>query len=79
MIDEELAPDEVPKAWLGCEENFASQHRRENACLPAEERLNSFCEIIRGLDEEAVLEESKRCLQCDLRLKMTPVKFWGEY
>jgi len=79
MIDEELAPDEVPKAWLGREENFASQHRRENACLPAEERLNSFCEIIHGLDEEAALEESKRCLQCDLRLKMTPVKFWGEY
>jgi formate dehydrogenase beta subunit len=79
MIDEKLAPDEVPEAWLGCEENFVSQHRRENACMPAEERLNSFCEIIHGLDEEAVLEESKRCLQCDLRLKMTPVKFWGEY
>ena len=79
IIDEELAPDEVPKAWLGREENFASQHRRENACLPAEERLNSFCEIIHALDEEAALEESKRCLQCDLRLKMTPVKFWGEY
>lgn len=79
MIDEELAPDEVPKALLGREENFAFQHRRENACLPAEERLNSFCEIIHGLDEEAALEESKRCLQCDLRLKMTPVKFWGEY
>ena len=79
MIDEEPAPVEVPEAWLGCEENFAYQRRRENACMPAEERLNSFCEIIHGPDEGAALEESKRCLQCDLRLKITPVKFWGDY
>jgi NADPH-dependent glutamate synthase beta subunit-like oxidoreductase len=24
-------------------------------------------------------EEAERCLQCDLRLKITPNKFWGEY
>ena len=25
------------------------------------------------------LEESARCLQCDLRLKIKAVKFWGNY
>jgi len=31
------------------------------------------------MDEETADCESKRCLQCDLRLKITPVKFWGNY
>jgi NADPH-dependent glutamate synthase beta subunit-like oxidoreductase len=79
MIDEELAPVEEPKAWLGREENFANQHRCEMSCIPVEQRLNSFSEIVHSLDEEAALEESQRCLQCDLRLKIKPVKFWGDY
>ena len=28
---------------------------------------------------EAAPEEAARCLQCDLRLELTPTKFWGEY
>lgn len=79
MIDEELAPVEEPKAWLGREENFANQHRCEMSCIPVEQRLNSFSEIVHSLDVEAALEESQRCLQCDLRLKIKPVKFWGDY
>jgi hypothetical protein len=39
----------------------------------------SFCRIVHDLDEKAAVAESHRCLQCDLRLKMTPVKFWGDY
>jgi hypothetical protein len=31
------------------------------------------------MDEIMADQESKRCLQCDLRLKMTKVKFWGDY
>jgi formate dehydrogenase beta subunit len=79
MIDEELAPLEEPKAWLGRDENFAYQSRCENACRPVEQRLGNFKEVVEGLDEEAALEESQRCLQCDLRLKIKPVKFWGDY
>jgi NADPH-dependent glutamate synthase beta subunit-like oxidoreductase/ferredoxin len=31
------------------------------------------------MDKAAPPEEANRCLQCDLRLKMTPVKFWSSY
>ncbi len=30
-------------------------------------------------DEEAMVAESRRCLKCDFRLKITSVKFWGDY
>lgn len=29
--------------------------------------------------EEEAIRESKRCLECDLRFKIRPVKFWAEY
>jgi len=74
IINEELAPVGEPKAWLGREENFGYQHRRETSCTPVEQRLSSFSEIDHGYDEEAALEESLRCLQCDLRLKISAVK-----
>ena len=79
MIGEELAPVEAPEAWLGRDEKFACQPRRENPCAPPAERVNSFGKIVQSLDEVSAIEESGRCLQCDLRLKMTPMKFWGEY
>jgi NADPH-dependent glutamate synthase beta subunit-like oxidoreductase len=78
-IDEELAPVETPEAWLGRDEKFPCQPRHENPCLPPEERIKDFGRVVQGLDEESAIEESRRCLQCDLRLKMTPVKFWGDY
>ncbi|GAB6156443.1 hypothetical protein JCM17380_51950 [Desulfosporosinus burensis] len=64
-IDEELAPIEEPRAWLGREEGFAFQPR---------------CELnIKGYDEDSALKESQRCLQCDLRTLITEKKFWGDY
>ena len=79
MIDEELAPLEEPKAWIGREENIANQHRCEMSSMPAEQRLNSFSEIVHGLDKKAAHQESQRCLLCDLRMNIKPVKFWGDY
>ncbi len=79
MIDEELVPVETPEAWLGRDERFVCQPRHENPCLPPGKRIKDFSRVVQGLDEESAIEESRRCLQCDLRLKMTPVKFWGEY
>jgi NADPH-dependent glutamate synthase beta subunit-like oxidoreductase len=79
IIDEELAPVEEPGAWLGRGENFAAQHRCETSFSPVEQRLGSFSEIVRGYEEEAALKESLRCLQCDLRFKISTVKFWVDY
>jgi NADPH-dependent glutamate synthase beta subunit-like oxidoreductase/ferredoxin len=78
-IDEVLVPVEKPEPGLGRREGFAQETRVENPRLAPRERVISFCQIARDLDEKAAVAESHRCLQCDLRLKITPVKFWGDY
>ena len=78
-IDEELVPVEKPEPELGRREGFACESRFENPCSAPEERVTSFCRIVHDLEEKEAVAESQRCLQCDLRLKMTPVKFWGGY
>jgi NADPH-dependent glutamate synthase beta subunit-like oxidoreductase/ferredoxin/NAD-dependent dihydropyrimidine dehydrogenase PreA subunit len=78
-IDEKLAPVTEPAKCLGPDPGFASMSRCAEACLLPSERVQSFCEVVEGMDEETAELESKRCLQCDLRLKITPVKFWGNY
>jgi formate dehydrogenase (NADP+) beta subunit len=79
VIDEVLVPVEKPEPTLGRREGFARETRVENPRSAPEERVISFCQIVHDLDEKAGVAESHRCLQCDLRLKMTPVKFWGDY
>jgi len=74
-IDEELAPVEEPETCLGPGEGFAYQRLCEMPQIPVEQRLNGFDEIEQGYDRKAGLKESLRCLQCDLRLKISSVKF----
>ncbi len=78
-IDEKLAPPSEPAVWLGPGEGFASLDRCSDACLLPEERLKSFCTVSGDMDDETAAYESGRCLQCDLRLSIKPVKFWGNY
>lgn len=78
-INEELAPLEEPESWLGPVEGFAALNRCKEYCIGAADRVKSFCGIVQALGEEAAVLESSRCLQCDLRLKITPVKFWADY
>jgi NADPH-dependent glutamate synthase beta subunit-like oxidoreductase len=79
QIDEQLMPREDLEPWLGPEESFAAQSRTKECCIGAGDRISSFCEIVQAFDEAAAVAESGRCLQCDLRFKITPVKFWGDY
>jgi formate dehydrogenase beta subunit len=78
-IDEKLAPMSELNKYLGRQDGFASLERCHDLHVAAEERLKSFCRVVADLDENIVECESKRCLQCDLRLKITQVKFWGNY
>jgi formate dehydrogenase (NADP+) beta subunit len=64
-LDERLAPLEKPEPWLGPCEGFAGLTRARD--------------WTDGFDERSAQAESSRCLRCDLRLRITPVKFWGEY
>ena len=78
-IDDALAPVLEPEKWLGPANGFASLSRCEETCLLPDERVKSFCEVVTDMDESEAGQEAERCLQCDLRLRMKQVKFWGNY
>ena len=78
-IDEKLAPDEAPETWLGPGDGFIALSRSKERVVDVENRIKSCCGIVQALDEAEMVNEASRCLRCDLRLKITPVKFWGNY
>ncbi len=79
MLDEKLAPQKEPDKRIGLKEGFAALERMGDMLVPAEERIKSFSCAVRDIDEADALCEAERCLQCDLRLKITPIKFWSQY
>ncbi len=79
MIEEKLAPAGEPAKCIGLVEGFAALKRVAVNLLPPAERIKGFSPVSPGLDDAAAVKEAERCLQCDLRLKMTPVKFWSQY
>jgi formate dehydrogenase beta subunit len=78
-IDEKLALLKEPEKNIGLREGFANLERCQEACVPAEKRIKSFCRVVQEMDENTAEGEARRCLQCDLRLKITPIKFWSAY
>jgi formate dehydrogenase beta subunit len=78
-IDEKLAPEQELEANIGKIEGFAALVRCEDKLVAPEDRLKSFELVVADLDENVVECEAKRCLQCDLRFKITPIKFWSSY
>ncbi|MGD9142524.1 MAG: FAD-dependent oxidoreductase [Dehalococcoidia bacterium] len=79
LVDRQLVEKAEPEANIGCIEGFAAMSRCEESRIPVEKRKGNFNKVVEDMDEESVRKESERCLQCDLRLKITPVKFWGNY
>lgn len=61
--------------WLGRDESFASWNRARPKSLPLEERLSGFAEVEACLEKEEAIKEAKRCLRCDLRLKISKVEW----
>jgi formate dehydrogenase beta subunit len=78
-IDIKLIQAVESEGNIGRQDGFAGLRRIAAARVSPEERLKSFCPVEIGLDEGAALAESNRCLQCNLRLKIRPVKIWSEY
>jgi formate dehydrogenase beta subunit len=78
-IEETLAPASQWDPWMGKAGDFASRPRYQARLTVPGERVQSFCLLDNGLDEQAALAEAGRCLNCNLRLKITPVRFWGDY
>jgi len=73
VIDETLAPVEETDGYLGKDEEFADRKRVETHLISSHDQLESFAEDKTAFTPEEACEEAGRCLQCDLRLKITPV------
>lgn len=70
-IEEELAPKGHYEAWLGPCQGFAR--------LGKKREVSADRGIPGAPGEEGAVYEASRCLRCDMRLTMTPIKFWGDY
>jgi len=74
LIEETLASTERPELWLGHDEGFAYWRRIETPYPSPEQRMRGFAEAKLGLDKEAAIGEAKRCLRCNLRLKISAAR-----
>ena len=72
LIDETLVETPMPDPYLGRKEGFADQPRVSMPCLSAKTRKKDFQEVELGLSKDEAQKEAQRCLQCDLRLYITP-------
>lgn len=78
-ISERLAPEEEGNPFLGECQAFGELPRVQNEVLPAGERVRSCSMAEAAFDEGCALAESGRCLQCDLRAQLRPMRLWGEF
>ena len=62
-IDETLEPTEWELAPL---DEAEEECRPKMPVVPVEQRRGSFAQVELGYDDEAAVEEAKRCLRCDL-------------
>ncbi len=64
---------------LGPGPGFAALSRAADRCVIPEDLVGNFCAVVESLEEGEAGQESARCLQCDLRLKIKAVEFWGSF
>jgi NADPH-dependent glutamate synthase beta subunit-like oxidoreductase/NAD-dependent dihydropyrimidine dehydrogenase PreA subunit len=79
VVDPRLAAPAELATFLGREEGFALENRCRDAIACPPDLTGNFGAVAGEMDEEAAAGEAGRCLQCDLRLKIARVKFWGDY
>jgi len=75
IIDEELAPISEPCDCIGCEKDFPLQPRVEPSLIDLDLRKTTFEVVENRFTEDEAVSEAQRCLQCDLRLRISSVKF----
>jgi NADPH-dependent glutamate synthase beta subunit-like oxidoreductase len=71
-IDEVFFERGAPSPRIGRDEGFAFRPREAEAEREPSERLGGFREVSLGLTAGQARRESRRCLQCDLRLWLRP-------
>jgi len=78
-INETIIEIKKPDDNIGKRKGFAYEDREEPEIIDASNRLCGFCKVDLGFDKDKAQAEAKRCLQCDLRLNISKVKFWADY
>lgn len=78
-ISEVLAPIETANPYIGKIQGFGYMERVGNEMIKAEERTKNFELIDQGICDKEICNETERCLQCDLRLKISPPRLWGDF
>lgn len=78
-INEILAPVEEPNKCIGKVNGFAELQREDIVLEDNKVRVNSFCAVNKCFSDNKAQNESNRCLQCDLRTKISTTKFWADY
>ncbi len=72
LIEEKWVDAGYGAPFIGRDEEFAAQPRATMPALPLDNSRKSFALINLGFDEALARAEAERCLQCDLRLTITP-------
>jgi formate dehydrogenase (NADP+) beta subunit len=78
-IAEVLAPVETPNPWIGRIEGFGYLERVNSAVNNPSERVKGFEQIDYGICDQEICNETKRCLQCDLRLEISKPRVWADF
>ncbi|WP_411682178.1 FAD-dependent oxidoreductase [Clostridium thailandense] len=78
-IKEVLTPIETLDSYIGKVESFGFMKRVSTKVSQASERVMNFDLVDHGICDKDICSETTRCLQCDLRLKVSPPRLWGDY
>ena len=71
IIDELLASQIEPNPVFGQDFNFIDKRQPKMPTIPDVERLKGFTEVELGYEQKVGIEEARRCLRCDMRLKIS--------
>jgi NADPH-dependent glutamate synthase beta subunit-like oxidoreductase/Pyruvate/2-oxoacid:ferredoxin oxidoreductase delta subunit len=69
-LSEFSSKKETACLWSGSDGVYTRHDRIVIPHVPAEERVGSFSEVAGGIDRLSAVAEARRCLQCDLRLRI---------
>lgn len=75
-ISETLAPTQFKNPFIGKIKGFVDKERIHSDIVPASTRKNSFKLVNQGISKDSINDETSRCLQCDLRLQISPPRLW---
>ena len=78
-ISESLAPEQDAPAYIGQVPGFGYLERKQPQIDPSAEREDNFKLFDHGICDADICGEASRCLQCDLRMRISRPKTWGEY